>query len=81
MECHYCNQEMTDPKVVTCLPPPVKLPGGVELPPAPHDHESRCGDCGVARGGFHHPGCDVERCPQCGGQLISCPCNYNDEEG
>jgi hypothetical protein len=34
----------------------------------------RCGDCGAARGGFHHLGCDLEPCPRCGRQLISCGC-------
>ena len=33
-----------------------------------------CGDCGAHQGGFHHWGCDVERCPACGMQLISCDC-------
>lgn len=34
----------------------------------------RCGDCGVTRHAVHHPGCDMERCPRCRGQLIMCPC-------
>jgi hypothetical protein len=38
----------------------------------------RCDDCGVRRGGYHHPGCDLERCPRCGGQAIFCGC-YDEE--
>lgn len=34
----------------------------------------RCGDCNAATGHYHHWGCDCERCPACGGQLISCDC-------
>lgn len=36
---------------------------------------SRCGDCGAQVGYFHHWGCDCERCPLCGEQLISCDCD------
>jgi len=33
-----------------------------------------CDDCGVKEGQLHIPGCDMEPCPSCGGQLISCDC-------
>lgn len=36
--------------------------------------DGRCHDCNIVHGNYHHPGCDVERCPRCGGQLISCDC-------
>lgn len=34
-----------------------------------------CHDCQVIKGQIHVFGCDVERCPACGGQLISCECD------
>lgn len=34
-----------------------------------------CHDCKAMPGELHHYGCDVERCPDCGGQLISCGCD------
>ena len=36
--------------------------------------EKICHDCGAKEGEYHLPGCDMERCPFCGGQLISCDC-------
>lgn len=35
-----------------------------------------CHDCGVEEGELHEMGCDMERCPFCGRQLISCDCCY-----
>lgn len=42
--------------------------------------EERCGDCNAAIGHYHHFGCDMETCPRCGGQLISCDCAQSDSE-
>lgn len=36
-----------------------------------------CPDCGAAIGGYHHSGCDNERCPRCGLQFIGCDCYEN----
>ena len=36
--------------------------------------EEDCGDCGVQKGRIHHPGCDIEECPGCGGQRAFCDC-------
>jgi hypothetical protein len=34
----------------------------------------RCPDCDVGLGKFHKTGCDIDQCPYCGRQLISCRC-------
>lgn len=31
-----------------------------------------CHDCNAAAGTPHHAGCDVERCPECGHQMLGC---------
>lgn len=89
--CDWCNLEMTEaddcPNNRT-----IEYPDETTLPAIPYivdwiDHEGadmrfyvRCHDCNVAVGQYHHPGCDMERCPKCTGQLISCGCLDTDDE-
>ena len=41
----------------------------------------QCHDCDIKKGQLHVPGCDMERCPRCGSQLISCGCfDYPEQE-
>ena len=41
-----------------------------------YDFNERCAGCGIENrlGNLHHYGCDVEKCPSCGEQLINCSC-------
>ena len=39
-----------------------------------------CHDCGVIAGEIHLEGCDVEHCPRCRGQRLSCGCFTEEDE-
>jgi hypothetical protein len=43
-----------------------------------HADRVACHDCRVIKGEFHVPSCDVEECPACGGQLLSCDCDFDE---
>jgi hypothetical protein len=38
-----------------------------------------CHDCGCLKGQFHTDFCDVEQCPICGGQFLSCFCGFDSD--
>jgi hypothetical protein len=75
--CPFCHREML--LGGSCTLDRVILAGGsyerVRVSAAHLNRTSGvCGDCGAPAGGFHHPGCDQERCPRCRTQAISCKC-------
>ena len=83
--CEFCNQDMRTAD--GCVEAPVVI-SGVEYARIKFgdeenftdycDENSRCGECNVKYGHYHHPGCDLERCPVCGLQLISCDCEIGE---
>lgn len=78
-KCDICNEEMTIAD--GCKPRKYVFEDESELLdvkfgndfPDVEDDE-RCHDCGCSKGNHHHMGCDMERCPKCGRQYISCDC-------
>jgi len=87
-KCNYCGLEMQDENTIDCPENRIiEFSDGISLPAVPYANEHvtdtknhRCHDCEVKIGHYHHPGCDMEKCPQCKGQLISCDCLMGDGE-
>lgn len=73
--CKGCGKEMSNGN--GCLP----IEGFERIP---YGNEERfqtpagvtCHDCNVKIGQFHHVNCDMEECPKCGFQLLSCSCEF-----
>lgn len=84
--CKYCKKEMTGSD--SCVKLMIIIAGKNYAPIKYGDEPSdwsrggkyRCHDCNITAGGYHHPGCDVERCPKCKGQLIGCNCDISEGE-
>ena len=79
-KCGWCGNDMSDPKTISCSENAKVDFGDYVADPIRYGDEKfewsgeRCHDCNVVKGKIHHPGCDVEECPRCHGQLISCDC-------
>jgi hypothetical protein len=87
-KCEYCNKDMSRAKGCT-LPVFDDFPDGlptlrIKYGDEPQDWGAkrgrRCGDCGCQPGNYHHPGCDIEHCPRCLGQAISCRCTEGNKD-
>ena len=79
--CKYCGKDMTsDEGRKGCKWPFVEINGQIYARDVVYyDTGIHCHDCGIINkpGTLHHPGCDIERCPICGGQAICCECDYD----
>lgn len=78
--CTWCQQEMHDR--IGCnltvfgdfedLQPRQRIPFGKESMDI--GQYENCPDCLSPTGAYHHPGCDIEQCPCCNKQAITCGC-------
>jgi len=89
--CKYCNLDMK--QADGCVLETIPTADG-ELNPLPFGSEMyliqqaafadgtprRCDDCNALPAHYHHPGCDIEECPRCNGQLITCGCMIEEPE-
>ena len=61
--------------LVTTIMDRIRYGAEKRMPPATRRRlRHPCGDCAALPGQFHVPSCDMEECPACGHQAISCNC-------
>ena len=68
--CDACQLEMLEAASCTVDVPARRY--GDESPYLPLSTGDRCRDCGVVKGGVHHPGCIVAECNECAQQFVLC---------
>lgn len=78
--CTFCQQEMHDQ--LGCIVETFDdFSDGIRRARVRFGHEqesinaTNCPDCLVPVEHFHHPGCDIEQCPCCANQAVSCSCS------
>lgn len=84
-KCHELECQLEMLEADGCLITYLIFYGGHVKPRIPYGMETRfdstyvdeiqgqrCHDCGCKPGKLHHLGCDMEECPVCHGQLLSC---------
>lgn len=72
-DCQDCGLEMK--KGGGCTTGMLELNNGRLVDRVRNNIEDPCHDCNAGLGMFHHIGCDMERCPGCGNQLLGCGCD------
>lgn len=72
--CEACGQDMMEAEGCRATHILNTVSGKFVRRSLEHWSDDRCHDCNAKVRTPHHFGCDVERCPVCGNQLISCEC-------
>lgn len=79
-QCKYCKKDMLRSNGCSISEVDLKdgtykrIKYGEESEKFKLQREGRCSDCGAKKGYYHHFRCDVEQCPRCKRQLLSCDC-------